>query len=188
MVATGSQDMKAMDQAMEDIEDSASKIGNIIKAIEEIAFQTNLLALNASVEAARAGEAGAGFAVVADEVRNLAIRSADSVKNTKSLIDATIARVRNGSQVTGRLHSSIEKIEKSTQTIEALVAEINEAAASQDIGIDQVNQAVGVLNNVTNENVNSVSALAQATSELSGETDKMAQVVELLLETVGGKR
>lgn len=188
LVESGVDDMRAMNLAMAEIEDSASKINNIIKVIEEIAFQTNLLALNASVEAARAGEAGAGFAVVADEVRNLAIRSAESVNNTKSLIDLTISRVKNGSKVAERLDGSFSKIENSSKSIEAQVAEIFEAASSQDIGIDQVNQAVGVLNNITNENVNAVSSLANAATQLSGETDKMAQVVELLLATVGGKR
>ena len=187
MVETGGREMQDMDQAMAEIDDSASKINNIIKVIEEIAFQTNLLALNASVEAARAGEAGAGFAVVADEVRNLAIRSAESVSSTKSLIDLTIARVKNGNQVASRLYASFHNIEKSSGEIESLVAEINEAASSQDVGIDQVNQAVGVLNSITNENVHSVSTLANAASDLSGETDKMARVVELLLATVGGK-
>ena len=188
LVEGGVEDMRSMNMAMAEIEDSASKINNIIKAIEEIAFQTNLLALNASVEAARAGEAGAGFAVVADEVRNLAIRSAESVNNTKSLIDLTISRVKNGSKVAERLDASFSKIESSSKNIEELVAEIFEAASSQDVGIDQVNQAVVVLNNITNENVNAVSALANAATQLSGETDKMAQVVELLLATVGGKR
>ncbi|UQZ89664.1 hypothetical protein C4J81_10770 [Deltaproteobacteria bacterium Smac51] len=188
IVRDGADDMRAMTTAMNEIDDSATRIGNIIKAIEEIAFQTNLLALNASVEAARAGEAGAGFAVVADEVRNLALRSAESVGNTQAMIDTTLKRVRNGTEVAGRLEASFTAIEESSNRINEQVDQINTAAEQQDTGISQVNQAVQIMDKVTNENVSAVNSLASTTAQLSIQSDRMSEVVERLLSTIGGRR
>ena len=89
-------------QTMESIHTSSHKIVEIIGVIEGIAFQTNIPALNAAVEAARAGEQGRGFAVVAGEVRALAQRSASAAKEIKSLIDASVAQVGEGSALVGR--------------------------------------------------------------------------------------
>ncbi|MGB9697821.1 MAG: cache domain-containing protein [Thermodesulfobacteriota bacterium] len=98
-VEEANQSMKELTQSMSEISSASEETGKIIKTIDEIAFQTNLLALNAAVEAARAGEAGAGFAVVADEVRNLAMRAAEAAKNTANLIEGTVKKVRNGSEI-----------------------------------------------------------------------------------------
>ena len=188
LVAEGSADMKAMEEAMAEISDSADKIGQIIKTIEEIAFQTNLLALNASVEAARAGEAGAGFAVVADEVRNLAIRSADSVGNTKSLIEGTYRRVKRGSDIAVKLEESFNRIEAGFNHIGGLVSEINSAAKSQDSGINQVSDSVQVIEKITNQNTHAVNQLAEAAEKLTDQVDSMGEVIGHLLATVGGHR
>ncbi len=91
--------VKELTQSMSEISTASEETGKIIKTIDEIAFQTNLLALNAAVEAARAGEAGAGFAVVADEVRNLAMRAAEAAKGTANLIEGTIQKIKNGSDM-----------------------------------------------------------------------------------------
>jgi methyl-accepting chemotaxis protein len=85
-------------KAMQNLEQSATQISQIIGVIDEIAFQTNLLALNAGVEAARAGDSGRGFAVVASEVRALAQRSADAAKEIKSLISGSTQQVARGGQ------------------------------------------------------------------------------------------
>lgn len=101
IVGEAEKSMQALTKAMGEITAGSEDMAKIIRTIDEIAFQTNLLALNSVVEAARAGEArageaGAGFAVVADEVRNLAMRSAESAKNTTTLIDESITRIKNG--------------------------------------------------------------------------------------------
>ena len=99
MVERANGSMTELTQSMDDISKASDETSKIIKTIDEIAFQTNLLALNAAVEAARAGEAGAGFAVVADEVRNLAMRAAEAAKNTSALIEGTVKKVKEGSDV-----------------------------------------------------------------------------------------
>ena len=184
-VSTGGQDMRDMGQAMSDISQSASQIGNIIKTIEEIAFQTNLLALNAAVEAARAGEAGAGFAVVAEEVRNLAMRSAESVGSTSSLIDSTVARVSHGTQVAGRLQDRFQAIETGAAELGVRIQQIASATSEQEIGLTQVSQAMQSMDQVTQKNAATVTSLADATGELSRQSDNLAETIEQLLAVIG---
>ena len=138
--------------AMADIEQSAEKIGQIIGAIDEIAFQTNLLALNAGIEAARAGESGRGFAVVAQEVRALAQRSADAAREIKTLVTTTKAQVDAGVQMVGRTQDSIGSIVRQVtginEAIAAIAVNTGEHAASLDAVTGEVKSlSVGVAAN-----------------------------------------
>jgi methyl-accepting chemotaxis protein len=110
VVGGANQAMGELNQSMNEISLASEETSKIIKTIDEIAFQTNLLALNAAVEAARAGEAGAGFAVVADEVRNLAMRAAEAAKNTANLIEGTVKRIKNGSEIVNRTNEAFVKV------------------------------------------------------------------------------
>jgi methyl-accepting chemotaxis protein len=130
---------------MQEISDCSKKMSNIIKTIDEIAFQTNLLALNAAVEAARAGEAGAGFAVVADEVRNLAMRSAESAKNTSELIESTIKMVESGEAVLAATNSSFQEVADQVGKTGALIREISAGSEEQREGVAGINKAVSDL-------------------------------------------
>ena len=108
--------MSDLTVSMGEISGASEETQKIVKTIDEIAFQTNLLALNAAVEAARAGEAGAGFAVVADEVRNLAMRAAEAAKNTANLIENTVKRVKDGSELVSRTNEAFTQVaENSTE-------------------------------------------------------------------------
>ncbi|MBF0552915.1 MAG: MCP four helix bundle domain-containing protein, partial [Deltaproteobacteria bacterium] len=135
-MATASMD--EMRRAMEQTAQSSEQTAKIIKTIDEIAFQTNLLALNAAVEAARAGEAGAGFAVVADEVRNLAMRAAEAAKNTSSLIEDTIKKVRNGAEIVNKADHAIKEVATSCRAVGSLLEEITAASVEQAQGISQI--------------------------------------------------
>jgi methyl-accepting chemotaxis protein len=177
-----------MTKAMEELSASAEKVGAIIKTIEGIAFQTNLLALNAAVEAARAGEAGKGFAVVADEVRNLAQRSAQAARDTATLIEGTVARVRNGSEIATALDADFKEIESGAKDVGRLIAEITSATNEQAQGVDQVNTAVAQMDKVTQQNAANAEESASASEELSAQAETLKEMVDSLVALVTGSR
>lgn len=161
--------------AMRDIDESSGKIVEIISVIDEIAFQTNLLALNAAVEAARAGEQGRGFAVVATEVRNLAQRSAKAAKEIKDLINDSVGKIKNGSQLVEESGETLEGIVENVRRVTEIVAEIAAASNEQASGIDQVNRAVMQMDEVTQQNASLVEETAAASRSMQ---EQAAQLLE----------
>jgi methyl-accepting chemotaxis protein len=139
-------------RAMSRIDDSSKKIADIITVIDEIARQTNLLALNAAVEAARAGEAGRGFAVVASEVRSLAQRSSQAAKDIKDLITSSSTQVQEGVDLVNKAGASLSDIVESIKKVAAIISDIATASVEQSTGIDQVNKALGQVDEVTQQN------------------------------------
>ncbi len=166
-------------KAMSEINEASGKIANIIGVIDEIAFQTNLLALNAAVEAARAGEQGRGFAVVATEVRNLAGRSATAAKEIKALIQDSVSKVEEGSNLVTQSGATLEQIVGAVKKVTDIVAEIAAASQEQSAGIEQVNKAVMQLDELTQQNaalVEEASAASQSMAEQArGLNESMAR-------------
>jgi methyl-accepting chemotaxis protein len=155
-------------KAMGDINEASKKIADIIGVIDDIAFQTNLLALNAAVEAARAGEQGRGFAVVATEVRSLAGRSATAAKEIKDLIRDSVKKIESGSVLVTNSGQTLEQIVGAVKKVSAIVAEIAAASREQASGIEQVNRAIALMDDMTQQNaalVEQASAGAEALSE-----------------------
>jgi len=174
VVESANQSMNQLTTSMDEISRASDQISKIIKTIDEIAFQTNLLALNAAVEAARAGEAGAGFAVVAEEVRSLAMRSADAAKNTSAMIENSIRKVKDGSELVARTNEAFRQVAQSAVKVGELVAEIAAASNEQTQGIEQVNRAMADMDRIVQQN-------AANAEELSAQAEEMSGVVNELL-------
>jgi methyl-accepting chemotaxis protein I, serine sensor receptor len=158
---------------MAEIGQSSNKIADIIGIIESIAFQTNILALNAAVEAARAGENGRGFAVVATEVRTLAQRSSGAAKEIKGLIDTSTDRVRIGTELVSQAGQTMEKITHAIFRVHDIIGEIAAASQEQSRGIEQVNQAISQMDEVTQQNAALVEEAAAAAGSLEDQAQKL---------------
>ncbi|MGQ0711476.1 MAG: methyl-accepting chemotaxis protein, partial [Rhodoferax sp.] len=162
---------------MQQIDASSKKIADIISVIDGIAFQTNILALNAAVEAARAGEQGRGFAVVASEVRALAGRSAEAAKEIKSLIVTSVEKVESGTLLVTQAGSTMDEIVQSVRRVADVVGEITAAASEQSSGIAGVNQSIGQLDQMTQQNAALVEQSAAAAQSLRDQAERLKQAV-----------
>ncbi|MBV6325186.1 methyl-accepting chemotaxis protein [Duganella violaceipulchra] len=166
-------------QTMASIRASSRQIVDIIGVIDSISFQTNILALNAAVEAARAGEQGRGFAVVASEVRTLAHRSAAAAKEIKALIAASVATIDSGSASVHQAGERMEAIVASVQQVNEVIARISKASVEQAQGIAEVNQAVGQMDDVTQQNAALVEQAAAAAASLQEQAVQLSQAVSV---------
>lgn len=166
-------------KTMGDIRHSSGKIADIIGVIDGIAFQTNILALNAAVEAARAGEQGRGFAVVATEVRNLAQRSAAAAKEIKDLITGSVQQIEAGGELVDQAGKSMHDIVESVNRVAALMNDIAVANKEQSTGIDEINRAVVVMDEGTQQNAAMVEQAAAAAHAMRSQTSQLTNMISV---------
>ena len=166
-------------RTMGSINASSRKIADIISVIDGIAFQTNILALNAAVEAARAGEQGRGFAVVATEVRNLAQRSASAAREIKGLIEDSVDKVGTGNILVEQAGATMQQVVDSVQRLSTIIGDITDASEEQRMGIEQVNEAISQMDQVTQQNAALVEQAAAAANALQEQAGLLSQSVQV---------
>lgn len=159
--------------SMEEINEEVIAIKDAISVIDQIAFQTNILSLNAAVEAATAGEAGKGFAVVAQEVRNLASRSAEAASEIKNLVESASIKADAGKRIANKMIVGYEDLNKNTDKTIELINEIKTASTEQQHGIEQINNAVTLLDNQSQQNAN----VASQTKEIAIKSQEVAKMI-----------
>ena len=180
--------VEQMVETMRDISASSGKIADIIGLIDGIAFQTNILALNAAVEAARAGEQGRGFAVVATEVRTLAQRSAGAAKEIKELIVASGQKVQAGTVLANSAGATMREVVGAIDRVTSIMGEISNASREQSVGIDQVNQAVVQMDQVTQQNAALVEEAADAAGTLDEQALRLSLAVSIFKGDTGARK
>ncbi len=184
----GKKSMNTLVTIMEDITKSSEEIQAITRIIDEIAFQTNLLALNAAVEAARAGDAGKGFAVVAEEVRSLAHRSGDAAREIATLINASVEKVKDGSNGVHGTSLVLDNILDQAVEVKKLVEEIAAGASEQSTGIAQVERAIDELNNTTQLNAAAAEETAASSVTLQEYGESLKEIAKSLSLVLRGDR
>jgi methyl-accepting chemotaxis protein len=171
-VSTGESLASKTANSMDEINEKVNSINEAISVIDQIAFQTNILSLNAAVEAATAGEAGRGFAVVAAEVRNLANRSADAAREIKNLVQEATMKANDGKMVSADMIDGYKELNKNISETIHIIEDVSKASKEQMTGIEQINDAVNMLDRVTQENAsesNHVKTIAISVSQLAHE-------------------
>lgn len=169
--------IQRMSDAMEQINLASKEIAKIIMTIEDISSQTNLLSLNASIEAARAGELGKGFAVVAGEIGQLANQSADSVNDTRKMIDKALEEVEKGDSVVKQTTLNLIDVINGIETVVSAIENVSESTVEQSEFMKQITQGIEQIAEVVQVN----STMAEETSATSEELFAQAATMNELI-------
>jgi len=185
-IETSNQSLADMARSMQEVSDSTEAVSKIIRTIDGIAFQTNILALNAAVEAARAGEAGLGFAVVAEEVRNLAQRTTGAARETATLIETSVGRVKSSVENVGNCSSSMTLIMSSAEKLKRILDEVGAGSKQQTQGVEQVSLAITQIDTVVQQTASQAEESASASHELKRQAVQVRSLVDELRHLLDG--
>jgi methyl-accepting chemotaxis protein len=170
---------------------NASRIGEVVNLIADIAGQTNLLALNATIEAARAGEAGKGFAVVASEVKNLANQTARATQDIGAQIGGIQNETTHAVEAIERVATVIRRMREIASTIAAAVEAQNAATAqiahhAQDaaVGAERVSERVDTVQQSTEQTRSAAQTVLRSADGLAEQSDSLRERVDVFLGAV----
>jgi|CXWL01.1.fsa_nt_gi methyl-accepting chemotaxis protein len=186
IAAEGGEEVARVAATMREIDASARRITEITSVIDGIAFQTNLLALNAAVEAARAGAHGRGFAVVAKEVRHLAQKSAAAAKEVRALIEDSLAKVEQGAGAVRSAAGTMAKIVDNSKDVTRIVGDIAALAADHAHGLEEINRAVGDMDQATRHNSELTERAARAAQAMHEQSLNLNDAVSVFQLSDGG--
>lgn len=186
LVKSGVEVVERLKHVIERINQSSQNSTKVLNTIESIAFQTNLLALNAAVEAARAGDAGKGFAVVAEEVRSLAQRSAEAVKNTADMINASQQYSEEGAGAAEVAVNNLYEIRDSSKSMMTLMEELNNSSNQQTHAIQQINRLMNGMDNIVQSNAATAEETAGSAEELSAQAIELHAIIDDCAELLNG--
>ncbi len=173
----GGNQVKEAIESINLVNKSSEKIQQIVSLINDIAFQINLLSLNAAIEAARAGKYGRGFTVVASEVRNLAQRSGKAAKDIEELINHTIEKINQGSELANSSSKSLSEIIISTETVLDVVSQLSSSFKEQKTGMEQITTTLSDIDAMTQENASLVEETAAASKNMTFNTGDLQKMV-----------
>lgn len=177
-ITNGQEKMNELLEAVHGIETASENISVVMKSINDIAFQTNILALNAAVEAARAGNAGKGFAVVADEVRNLALKSQEAAKQSRTLIENTITKASEGGNISRQASDTFRVIVDRIKQIEGRIGSIDDASARQQELMRRINDEIGRISSAVTENAATSEQTAASTQQMNASAVQIKHSLE----------
>lgn len=188
IAARGNEAVQEVTASMQRILESSRHISNIVSMIDSIAFQTNILSINASIESARAGEAGKGFAVVASAVRSLAQQAASAASEIKQLIQNTSALTAEGASHAEHAGETMQEILKSVSEVSLLMGEISAATSEQSVGLNQLTQALGQVDQITTNNASLVHDLSETAQRLNNNSAQLQEAISVLNHGEAGEQ
>ncbi len=150
----------------------------LIDDLVDVAMFSNLLGVNAAIEAAHVEGAGNDFHLLTDEIHNLATRSADAAKRTEQMTLSSLQLSRNGETLSQDINVQLLSAVEGSKNICLLNDEISSTANEQATGIDQINQAVAQVNQITQKNAESAAQSSESAKVLERQVEKLSVMVQ----------